>query len=121
MTVFGDVSSCSPPDGESGGATKKETIERILDGIQHRRENQNSSARLAGEDSSIKHQITPTQFYQWQKIFFENEASAFKSRKFSFLGESEAGSGMLVFLGCVFWNICFPVSKNGYALGQFGC
>ena len=24
-----------------------------------------------------KHQITPTQFYQWQKIFFENGASAF--------------------------------------------
>jgi transposase-like protein len=24
-----------------------------------------------------KHQITPTQFYQWQKTFFENGASAF--------------------------------------------
>lgn len=24
-----------------------------------------------------KHQITPTQFYQWQKVFFENGASAF--------------------------------------------
>lgn len=24
-----------------------------------------------------KHQITPTQFYQWQKIFFENGAAAF--------------------------------------------
>ena len=24
-----------------------------------------------------KHQITPTMFYQWQKIFFENGASAF--------------------------------------------
>src|SRR4029450_9640527 len=24
-----------------------------------------------------KHQIIPTQFYQWQKIFFENGASAF--------------------------------------------
>jgi transposase len=24
-----------------------------------------------------KHQITPTQFYQWQKIFFENGAVAF--------------------------------------------
>ena len=24
-----------------------------------------------------KHQITPTQFYQWQKIFFENGAGAF--------------------------------------------
>lgn len=24
-----------------------------------------------------KYQITPTQFYQWQKIFFENGASAF--------------------------------------------
>ena len=24
-----------------------------------------------------KHQITPTQFYQWQKLFFENGASAF--------------------------------------------
>jgi transposase-like protein len=24
-----------------------------------------------------KHQITPTQFYQWQKIFFENGATAF--------------------------------------------
>ena len=24
-----------------------------------------------------KHRITPTQFYQWQKIFFENGASAF--------------------------------------------
>ena len=24
-----------------------------------------------------KHQITPTQFYQWQKTFFENGAAAF--------------------------------------------
>ena len=24
-----------------------------------------------------KHDITPTQFYQWQKIFFENGAAAF--------------------------------------------
>jgi transposase-like protein len=24
-----------------------------------------------------KHQLTPTQFYQWQKTFFENGASAF--------------------------------------------
>ena len=24
-----------------------------------------------------KHQITPTQFYQWQKIFFDNGAAAF--------------------------------------------
>lgn len=24
-----------------------------------------------------KHHLTPTQFYQWQKIFFENGASAF--------------------------------------------
>lgn len=24
-----------------------------------------------------KHQLTPTQFYQWQKIFFENGAAAF--------------------------------------------
>lgn len=24
-----------------------------------------------------KHQITPTQFYQWQKAFFENGAAAF--------------------------------------------
>lgn len=24
-----------------------------------------------------KHQLTPTQFYQWQKVFFENGASAF--------------------------------------------
>lgn len=24
-----------------------------------------------------EHQITPTQFYQWQKIFFENGAAAF--------------------------------------------
>lgn len=24
-----------------------------------------------------KHQITPTQFYQWQKTFFENGATAF--------------------------------------------
>lgn len=24
-----------------------------------------------------KHQITPTQFYQWQKIFFEHGAAAF--------------------------------------------
>ena len=24
-----------------------------------------------------KHEITPTQFYQWQKTFFENGASAF--------------------------------------------
>lgn len=24
-----------------------------------------------------KHEITPTQFYQWQKIFFENGAAAF--------------------------------------------
>jgi transposase-like protein len=24
-----------------------------------------------------KHQITPTQFYQWQKVFFDNGAAAF--------------------------------------------
>ncbi len=28
-----------------------------------------------------KHGIAPTQFYQWQKTFFENGASAFESKK----------------------------------------
>lgn len=26
-----------------------------------------------------KHQITPTQFYQWQKVFFENGTAAFEN------------------------------------------
>jgi len=28
-----------------------------------------------------KHGIAPTQFYQWQKLFFENGASAFEPKK----------------------------------------
>ena len=28
-----------------------------------------------------KHGIAPTQFYQWQKLFFENGAAAFESKK----------------------------------------
>lgn len=33
--------------------------------------------KMAVSEVCEKHQITPTQFYQWQKIFFENGASAF--------------------------------------------
>ena len=36
-----------------------------------------------------KHQITPTQFYQWQKTFFENGAMAFA--KSSARAASQAG------------------------------
>ena len=30
-----------------------------------------------------KHGIAPTQFYQWQKVFFENGASVFEPKKIS--------------------------------------
>jgi transposase len=37
-----------------------------------------------------KHQINPTQFYQWQKVFFENGAAAFARQPHSrSLGRSE--------------------------------
>lgn len=37
-----------------------------------------------------KHQINPTQFYQWQKIFFENGAAAFAKQPHSrFVGKTE--------------------------------
>ena len=33
--------------------------------------------KLSVSEVCEKHQITPTQFYQWQKSFFENGAAAF--------------------------------------------